>query len=120
MASPTVRSVEEAKHLVRYMLGTRDMALFFDRDFEDADDLVVMTDSDWAEDPVTRKARTAVGKCLLYSFTSKQAIGHRPEQWRGRIVRHCSRSQSGDSPSKGPGLSKHGARTEDHVGLIGQ
>ena len=77
MASPTVRSMEGARHMVRYILGTKDLG-FFDRDLEGCDDVVVMTDSDWAKDPVTRKSRTAahmyVGNCLLYSFTRRESV----------------------------------------------
>ena len=51
--------MEGARHMVRYILGTKDLGLFFDRDLEGCDDVVVMTDSDWAKDPVTRKSRTA-------------------------------------------------------------
>ena len=78
MSSPTERALEGAKHLTRYMLGTRDMALLFTRELEGCDDVVVMTDSDWAKDPQTRKSRSAahiyVGDCLLYSFTRRQSV----------------------------------------------
>ena len=52
MACPTIRSMEGARHMVRYILGTKDLGLFFDQDLEGCDDVVVMTDSDWAKDPV--------------------------------------------------------------------
>ena len=78
MASPTERAMEGAKHVVRYLLGTRDLQLFFPRDMKDADDVYVMTDSDWAKDNVSRKSRSAghiyVGRCLLYSFTRRQSV----------------------------------------------
>ena len=78
MACPTARALEGAKHLTRYLLGTRHMALLFTRTLEGCDDVVVMTDSDWAKDPQTRKSRSAahvyVGDCLLYSFTRRQSV----------------------------------------------
>ena len=78
MATPTERAMEGAKHVVRYLLGTRDLKLFFPRDRRDADDVFVMIDSDWAKDNVSRKSRSAghiyVGGCLLYSFTRRQSV----------------------------------------------
>ena len=78
MSKPTQRSWEAAKHLVRYLIKTKGYALFFDRSVENCDDVVVMTDSDWATDRQSRKSKSAVhiyvGNCLLYSFTRRQTV----------------------------------------------
>ena len=73
MSKPTQRSWEAAKDLVRYLIRTKGYALFFDREVNNCDDVVVMTDSDWATDRQSRTSKSAshiyVGNCLLYSFT---------------------------------------------------
>ena len=78
MSKPTKESLEVAKHLTRYLLRTREYGLFFTRSWEDTDDLVVWSDSDWAGDKKTRKSRTAAhlmwGGCLLYSYTRRQTV----------------------------------------------
>ena len=78
MSRPTQRGWESAKHLVRYLLKTKDYALFFGREAENCDDVVIMTDSDWATDQQNRKSKSAVhiyvGDCLLYSYTRRQTV----------------------------------------------
>ena len=78
MSKPTQRGWESAKHLVRYLLKTKDYALFFGREAENCDDVVIMTDSDWATDQQNRKSKSAVhiyvGDCLLYSYTRRQTV----------------------------------------------
>ena len=75
MACPTIRSMEGARHMVRYILGTKDLGLFFDQDLEGCDDVVVMTDSDWAKDPVTRKSRTAAHIYMWESALCTRSLG---------------------------------------------
>ena len=78
MSKPTKETLEVAKHLTRYFLKTREYGLFFTRSWNDSDDLVVWSDSDWAGDKQTRKSRTAAhlmwGGCLLYSYTRRQTV----------------------------------------------
>jgi hypothetical protein len=78
MSKPTQRSWEAAKDLVRYLIRTKGYALFFDREVNNCDDVVVMTDSDWATDRQSRRSKSAshiyVGNCLLYSFTRRQTV----------------------------------------------
>ena len=78
MSKPTKETLEVAKHLTRYLLKTREYGLFFTRSWNDSDDLVVWSDSDWAGDKKTRKSRTAAhlmwGGCLLYSYTRRQTV----------------------------------------------
>ena len=78
MSRPTLRAWEAAKHLVRYLIRTKDYALFFDKGTDNCDHITVMTDSDWATDRQSRKSKSAVhiyaGNCLLYSFTRRQTV----------------------------------------------
>ena len=78
MSKPTARGWEAVKHLVRYLLKTKDYALFFGRSSENCDDVLIMTDSDWAADQQNRKSKSAVhiyvGDCLLYSYTRRQTV----------------------------------------------
>ena len=78
MAKPSRQALEAAKHLVRYLLKTKDFGIFFSNTWEDTDQLTVWTDSDWAGDKQTRRSRTAVhlwwGDCLLYSYTRRQTV----------------------------------------------
>ena len=78
MSKPTARGWEAVKHLVRYLLKTRNYALFFGRSSESCDDVLIMTDSDWAADQQNRKSKSAVhiyvGDCLLYSYTRRQTV----------------------------------------------
>ena len=66
------------KHLVRYLLKTKDYALFFGRSSESCGDVLLMTDSDWAAGQQNRKSKSAtrihVGDCLLYSYTRRQTV----------------------------------------------
>ena len=54
------------------------MLCFFGREAENCDDVVIMTDSDWATDQQNRKSKSAVhiyvGDCLLYSYTRRQTV----------------------------------------------
>ena len=74
MSRPTQRGWESAKHLVRYLLKTKDYALFFGREAENCDDVVTMTDSDWATDQSKSAVHIYVGDCLLYSYTRRQTV----------------------------------------------
>ena len=78
MSKPTQRGWESAKHLVKYLLKTKGYALFFGREAENCDDVIIMTDSDWATDQQNRKSKSAVriyvGDCLLYSYTRRQTV----------------------------------------------
>ena len=78
MSRPTVRAWEAAKHLVRYMLKTHKYALHFGRSLDNCDDVLILTDSDWGTDAVSRKSKTCVhvyiGDCLLYSYTRRQTV----------------------------------------------
>ena len=56
MSKPTK---ESASNVTRYLFKTREYGLFLTRSWNDSDDLVIWSDSDWAGDKKTRQSRTA-------------------------------------------------------------
>jgi hypothetical protein len=73
LASPSDKSVVEAKRVLRYMAGTRDLKLTFSVNSNDLE-LTAYSDSDWGNDPTDARSRT--GQVLK--------LGGGPVSWQSR------------------------------------
>ena len=73
--SPSVRDMQRAKRICRYLMGTRDWTLNLEPDRE-IDTLQMMVDSDWATDKVDRRSTSAgvaqLGGCTILSYSRTQ------------------------------------------------
>ena len=73
--SPSVRDMQRAKRICRYLMGTRDWTLRLEPDRE-IDTLQMMVDSDWATDKVDRRSTSAgiaqLGGCTILSYSRTQ------------------------------------------------
>ena len=73
--SPSVRDMQRAKRICRYLMGTRDWTLSLEPDRE-IDTLQMMVDSDWATDKVDRRSTSAgvalLGGCTILSYSRTQ------------------------------------------------
>ena len=56
--NPSVRDMQKAKSICRYLMGTRDWTLNLEP-WKDVDTLQMMVDSDWATDKVDRRSTSA-------------------------------------------------------------
>ena len=75
--SPSVRDMQRAKRICRYLMGTRDCTLNLEPDRE-IDTLQMMVDSDWATDKVDRISTSAgvaqLGGCTILTYSRTPAL----------------------------------------------
>ena len=73
--SPSVRDMQRAKRMCRYLMGTRDWTLNLEPDRE-IDTLQMMVDSDWATDKVDGRSTSAgvaqLGGCTILTYSRTQ------------------------------------------------
>ena len=73
--SPSVRDMQRAKRICRYLMGTGDWTLNLEPDRE-IDTLQMMVDSDWATDKVDRRSTSAgvaqLGGCTILTYSRTQ------------------------------------------------
>ena len=113
--SPSVRDMQGAKRICRYLMGTRDWTLNLESDRE-IDTLQMMVDSDLATDKVDRRSTSAgvaqLGGCTILTFSrtqgspalsSAEARRVRPWKWGMRGTLHlccCERTFENGSRSE--------------------
>lgn len=77
LASPTSAAMKALRHLARYVVTTRDRGIFFPVQ-GDVCELEAISDSNWANDPTTRRSTSCgvlrAGGCTLYVFVRRQAV----------------------------------------------
>ena len=70
--SPSIRDMQRAKRICRYLMGTRDWTLRLEPDRE-INTLHMMVDSDWATDKADRRSTSAgvaqLGGCTILSYS---------------------------------------------------
>jgi hypothetical protein len=78
MAKPSRQALEAAKHLVRYLLKTKDFGIFFSNTWEDTDQPTVWTDTVTGQGTSRRDVQELrsmhLCDCLLYSYTRRHTV----------------------------------------------
>ena len=77
LQAPTEEDYKRLKHFARFLIGSRDFGIFFPAAGDDHE-VAVSTDSDWAQDKITRKSTSCynimVDGCLLADASKQQSV----------------------------------------------